>query len=54
MVPAKSSVEIPRDLQKECMEVVKRSKVKAPVKTGDVLIKNILDTGADIIACIDC
>jgi len=54
MVPAKSSVEIPRDMQKECMEIVKRTKVKAPVKTGDVLIKDILDTGSDIIACIDC
>lgn len=54
LVPAKSNVEIPRDMQKECMEVVRRLKVKGPVKAGDVLCRNILDTGADIVACVDC
>lgn len=53
LVPAKSKSEIPRDMQLECMEVIKRLCVKAPVRAGDVLLEDILNTGADIIACDD-
>ncbi|POZ93419.1 molybdopterin oxidoreductase, partial [Petrotoga halophila DSM 16923] len=31
-------------------KILKETKVKAPVKRGDVVIQNILDTGSDIIA----
>lgn len=53
LVPAKSSTEVPRDMQLSCMEVIKRLAVQAPVCAGDVLYEDILGTGADIIACID-
>ena len=33
------------------MEIIRRSCVKAPIKVGDVLIKDILGSGVDIIAC---
>lgn len=53
LVAAKSKIEVPRDLQLECMQVIRRLSVKAPVHTGDVLCEDILNTGADIIACDD-
>lgn len=53
LVPAKSIPEIPRDKQLPCMEVVRRISVKAPVHVGDVLCADILNTGANIIACGD-
>lgn len=50
LVAAKSVPEIPKDMQLKCMEVVKRTVVKAPVHAGDILIKDILGLGADIVA----
>ena len=32
------------------MDVIAKIEVQAPIKIGDVLIKNILDTGVDIVA----
>ncbi len=49
-LPVKTNKPIPKGLLFEAMEVVKKTEVKAPVKTGDVIIHNILDTGADLIA----
>ena len=34
----------------DCMKVINEAKVSAPVKIGDVVIKNILGTGVDIVA----
>jgi Uncharacterized protein with conserved CXXC pairs len=53
LVAAKSRSEVPRDLQIECMQIIRRLSVQAPVHTGDVLCEDILNTGADIIACDD-
>jgi CxxC motif-containing protein len=53
LVAAKSKIEVPRDLQLECMQIIRRLSVKAPVHAGDVLCEDILNTGADIIACDD-
>jgi|WetSurMetagenome_2_1015567.scaffolds.fasta_scaffold545664_1 CxxC motif-containing protein len=53
LVPAKSVPDVPRDRQLECMEVIRRLSAEAPVHTGDVLCADILNTGADIIACDD-
>lgn len=50
VVPVKTSVPIPKGKMFECMEVINNEVVDAPVKMGDVLICNVCDTGADIIA----
>ncbi len=34
----------------DCMEEIRKAKVSAPIKIGDVLIKNVADTGVDVIA----
>lgn len=50
LVAVKSVPEVPKDLQLACMEVVKRTTVKAPVHAGDILIHDILGCGASIVA----
>ncbi len=50
VVPVKSANPIPKEMMFECMEVVNKATIKAPVKIGDVVIENILGTGVDIIA----
>ncbi|HOO26101.1 MAG TPA: DUF1667 domain-containing protein [Clostridiales bacterium] len=54
LVPVRSAGPIPKDLLLQSMKVVNSTKVKAPVKLGDVVIKNILKTGVDLIATADC
>ncbi len=34
----------------DCMKEIRKAKVSAPIKIGDVLIKNVADTGVDIVA----
>ncbi|NLA77771.1 MAG: DUF1667 domain-containing protein [Clostridiales bacterium] len=50
VVSVKSSTPLPKELMLECMSEINRVTVKAPVKTGDVVIENILNTGVDIVA----
>ncbi|MCR4736477.1 MAG: DUF1667 domain-containing protein [Treponema sp.] len=51
LLPVKSIPQIPKALQLECMEVLKRFSVQAPIKNGDILYPDILGTGAAIVAC---
>ena len=50
VVPVKTSVPIPKGKMFEIMEVINCEVVDAPVRMGDVLINNVCDTGADIVA----
>ncbi len=50
VVPVKSSGPVPKDKMFECMDVINSVTVKAPVKIGDVIIKDILGLGVDIVA----
>lgn len=62
VVPVKTSSEVPKNMLMECMEVIRGIKVNAPVKSGDILVKNMLGIGVDIVAtrdvktekCIEC
>lgn len=49
-LPVKTNGDIPKELIFECMEEINRISVTAPVKMGDVVLENVLDTGVDIIA----
>lgn len=49
-VSVKTSSEIPKGLIFKCVEELSNIKVKAPVRIGDVIVENILDTGVDILA----
>ena len=50
VVSCKTSTSIPKSLVLEAMKVINNTKAPATVKIGDVIIKNVLDTGADVIA----
>lgn len=50
VVPVKSANPIPKGMMMDCMEVINKAVIKAPVKIGDVAVKDILGTGVDIVA----
>ena len=52
-LPVHSSAPIPKALLFKAMDVINSLSVKAPVKTGQILIPNILETGVDILASRD-
>ena len=49
VVPVKSSKPIDKKLWVDCSRALSRIYVGAPIKIGDVVCKNILNTGVDII-----
>jgi len=50
LVSVKTDRPVSKKLISEIMLIIKKSSVTAPVKVGQVLVKNILGTGADIVA----
>lgn len=50
VVSVKTANEIPKRLIFDVMKEINKVTVKAPVSIGDIVIKNVLDTGADIVA----
>jgi CxxC motif-containing protein len=49
VLPVKTKNPIPKDLNFKCIEILNNITLKAPVKMGDIVVKNILDTGVDIV-----
>ena len=49
VVPVKSSKPISKKMWVECSRALSRIYVGAPIKTGDIVCSNILNTGVDII-----
>jgi CxxC motif-containing protein len=54
LIPVKTKGEIPKGLIFDCMEELKKVEVTAPIKIGDIVIANILNTGIDIVSCREC
>ena len=50
VVPVRSNKPIPKKMMFECMKTINSVSVDAPVEIGQVIIQDILGTGADIIA----
>ena len=50
LLPVRSSVPILKERIPACMQILKELTVPAPVKCHDVIVADILGTGADIIA----
>ena len=53
LAPVKSRLPLPKGLLADCMAVINSSTAKAPLKVGDIIIKDILNTGIDIISTED-
>lgn len=49
-LPVISTDPIPKGLMADCLKLLYEMEVKAPVKVRDIIVKNILNTGVDIVA----
>ena len=49
VAPVKTSSTVPKELVFEVMRVINSLRVSSEVKIGEVVVKNILDTGADVV-----
>lgn len=50
VVPVKTSAPIPKTMIFDCMKEINKVCVNAPVTIGQVIIADVLGTGADIVA----
>jgi len=50
MVSVKTSSDIPKSMLRTCAASLRNLRVPAPVKSGDVIVKNLCGTGADLVA----
>lgn len=53
MVSVKTDAPIPKELIFKCMEEIRKIKVNSPMKCGEIVIKNILNTGVNIVLTRD-
>ncbi|MCK9443232.1 MAG: DUF1667 domain-containing protein [Tissierellaceae bacterium] len=49
-LPVKTSDIIPQYLVDKCMEIIRTTEVTAPVKMGQIIIENILNTNINVVA----
>lgn len=49
VIPVKTDRPIPKNLMFECMEKINRASVTLPAQIGDVVIENLLNTGANVV-----
>jgi len=49
-LPVRTNSPIPKGMISKCMREISKIEASAPIKTGTVLIKNILNTGVDIVS----
>ena len=52
-IPVKTNGNIPKEKIFEVMDEINKISVESPVKCGDILLENVLDTGVNILACRD-
>lgn len=53
LVSAKTAGEVPKEKLLDCMQAVRRFTAEAPVTNGQILIRDLLHTGIDLVACED-
>ena len=53
LIPVRSDKPLPKERLQEALKEIAVTKIKAPIKMGDVLIKNVLGLNTNIIASRD-
>ena len=53
LLPVRTAEAIPLALHAQAMDLIRGLVVKAPVRMGDVVLEDLLDTGIDLIASMD-
>ena len=49
VIPVKTDRTVPKELMFDCMKEINKAVVKLPAKIGDIVIENLLGTGANVI-----
>jgi len=49
-LPVKTDTPLPKPMIFDAMAIINAVEVEAPIKVGDVIIENILETGVNIVA----
>ena len=49
VVPVKTNGTIPKELMMACMDAINGATVALPAHIGDIVIKNVLGTGVDVV-----
>ena len=49
VVPVKTNKPVPKELLFECMAEVNKARVPADAKLGEIVVEDILGTGADVV-----
>ena len=50
VVPVRTDRPIPKKMLKKCMRYLAKIEVRAPVQSGQVIVSNILNTGANVVS----
>lgn len=53
LLPVRTAEAIPLALHAQAMDLIRGLVVNAPIRMGDVILSNLLDTGTDLIASMD-
>ena len=53
LLPVYTSLPFPKGKIRPLLGVLRKIKLKAPIQMGQVIMKNALDTGIDVLACRD-
>lgn len=53
MLPVKTNKKVDKDLIFKCMKVINKIKINTPIKLGNVIVYNILNTGANVVSTSD-
>ena len=51
VIPVKTNRTIPKELMFDAMKEINAAVVHLPARIGDVVISNLLGTGADVVVC---
>ena len=49
VVPVKTDRTVPKELMFDCMKVINEARVSPDAKLGDIVIENVLGTGANVV-----
>lgn len=53
LLPVRTTAPFDRNLHMQAMEQIRNVAVAAPVRMGDIVIPNLLNTGVDLVASLD-
>ena len=53
LLPVRTAEAIPLALHAQAMDLIRGLVVKAPIRMGDVILPNLLDTNIDLVASMD-